>query len=252
MPQAVTPKTSRVSKIDKPSTGASKPHPAGAASAAEGLVVEEVKPAKVRRLKRDERRQFFLEEAAKHFAKYGFSSSTPELAKSLGVAQSLLYKHYKSKDELILDVYTYLSPKPEMYDQWIAKLTDRSTPIRERLIDFYMSYAEETWGYVRVRILTWANLFKPDLSEAYYSMLEAKVFPAIALELRYAANRLSDERPTQRELEMVRALHGGMFHIAAFRRWINPPRRIPGKLETQIELKVDVFLRGAKDLLAWG
>jgi AcrR family transcriptional regulator len=210
----------------------------------------EAAPARPRRLKRDERRAFFLKEAAKHFADHGFSSSTPELAKSLGVAQSLLYKHYKSKDELIEDVYDNISPEPEMYDVWLAILTNRSVPLRERLVEFYRSYADITWSYERVRIMMWAHLFKPDLSEHYYEILEARIFPAIAMELRFAASRPETEAPTWLELEVLRSLHGGMYHLAGFRRWIAPPPRLRGDIAVLIGLKIDVFLHGATEVLA--
>lgn len=249
MTQAVRTKADKAGRPAPPKTpvvkAKAKPSRLAAAEASD-------EPPRPRRLKRVERRQFFLEKAAKHFADHGFGSSTPELAKSLGVAQSLLYKHYKSKDALIRDVYAYISPEPEMYDRWVELLGDREAPLRDRLVAFYRSYADVTWNYERVRIILWANLFKPDLSEQYYAKLEAHVFPTIAREMRVAANRPGDAAPTWQELEAVRQLHGGMYHLAGFRRWIAPPPRPREDIESLIELNIDVFLRGAKDVLTWG
>lgn len=217
--------------------------------------VTELEPRteRARRLKHFDRKRLIVKEAAQHFADYGFDLSTPELAKRLGIAQSLLYRYYKTKQDLILDVYASLSPTAALYDRWIRDLQDRGQPLRERLRRFYVSYAEEVWGYQRVRIIMWANLLQPELNKPYYDVLQDRVFPVIARELRAASNLpASDPSSSQREIELIRSLHGAIYHMAAIRRWILAPPRLEGDITPLIELKIDLFLRGVRDVLLWG
>jgi len=210
-------------------------------------------PRRPRRMQRDERKQLILEEAAQHFADFGFDLSTPELAKRLGIAQSLLYRYYDTKQDLILDVYDYLSPNSESYDRWIAELQNPLMSIRDRLIKFYIEYSAEVWGYQRVRIIMWANLLQPELNKPYYDVLQDRVFPAIARELRALCSPGSEPpEVTQRDIEMIRSLHGAMYHMGAIRRWILAPPRLEGDIAPLIELKIDMFLRGVREVLLWG
>jgi AcrR family transcriptional regulator len=205
------------------------------------------KPAR-KRLKGDERKQFFIEKATKHFAHHSFSSSTSDLAKALGVSQSLLYKFYATKDELIDDVYKSISPTDEMYERWIRMLQERSKPLRARLIEFYHSYSDEMWGFERVRVLIWAQLFKPELSQHYHLLLESRLVPVVVRELRYEFGRTSSAAPAWREIEAVRALHEGLYYVAGHRRWIGPPPRLTGNISHIIELHIDLFLAGTSIL----
>lgn len=208
---------------------------------------------RARRLQHSERKRYILEEATQHFADHGFDLSTPDLAKRLGIAQSLLYRYYATKQDLIRDVHSSISPTEESYDRWIEGLKDRSTPLRDRLRQFYLSYSDEVWGYQRVRIIMWANLLQPELNKPYYDILQERVFPVIAEELRAVAGAGPKRIGSmQREIEMIRSLHGAMYHMAAIRRWILAPPRLEGDLTPLIELKIDLFLRGAKDVLDWG
>lgn len=46
-------------------------------------------------------------------------------------------------------------------------------------------------------------------------------------------------------MELVQSLHGTMYHLLAIRRWIHN-RRFKGDVDEIIELKVDLFLQGAR------
>src|ERR1700760_5143895 len=91
--------------------------------------------AKQRRLSPDDRRKEFVAKAAEFFADEGFAGGTRDLARRLGVTQPLLYRYFPSKDDLIQEVYrtVYLEPLDEGWDKL---LTDRSRPLRDRLLEF--------------------------------------------------------------------------------------------------------------------
>ncbi|NDA92718.1 MAG: TetR/AcrR family transcriptional regulator, partial [Betaproteobacteria bacterium] len=94
------------------------------------------------RLDPDVRRQQILEAAISYFAEAGFAGQTRELSKRIGVTQSLLYRYYPSKQDLIEAVFEAVFLKP-WNPAWTKALQDRSKPLRDRLIDFYSDYAKE-------------------------------------------------------------------------------------------------------------
>src|ERR1700749_3734760 len=95
--------------------------------------------SKQRRLSPEERRQEFVAKATEFFSEEGFGGGTRDLARRLGVTQPLLYRYFPSKDDLIKEVYrtVYLEP---LDTGWEALLTDRSRPLRDRLLEFYRGY----------------------------------------------------------------------------------------------------------------
>ncbi|MDI7047032.1 TetR/AcrR family transcriptional regulator, partial [Escherichia coli] len=58
-----------------------------------------------RRLAPEVRERQIVLKAVDHFATHGFSGSTRELARQLGVTQPLLYRYFPSKEALIDRVY---------------------------------------------------------------------------------------------------------------------------------------------------
>ena len=91
-----------------------------------------------RRLALEVRERQIVLKAVDHFATHGFSGSTRELARQLGVTQPLLYRYFPSKEALIDRVYE------EVYQWdtgWEKLIKDRSVPIQERMVRFYSSYA---------------------------------------------------------------------------------------------------------------
>ena len=60
---------------------------------------------RARRLSAKERREQILDAAARIFARKGFDgTTTKELARSCGVSESALYKHFRSKEDLFREV----------------------------------------------------------------------------------------------------------------------------------------------------
>ena len=93
-----------------------------------------------RRLPPKERRAQIVDEAVRFFAEVGLEGNTRQLAKRLGVTQSLLFNYFATKDELLEAVYekVYLD---RLSPDWPDRLTDRTTPLRSRLLAFYTEYS---------------------------------------------------------------------------------------------------------------
>ena len=98
--------------------------------------VKSKKQTKRKRLSREEREKQIISEAVRYFSEVGFGGQTRELARRLGISQSLLFRYFPTKDDIIKRVYeeVYLSRwKPE----WETLLSDRSRPLSDRLNQFY-------------------------------------------------------------------------------------------------------------------
>ena len=67
------------------------------------------RPAARRRIRMapEDREQMILEAAINFFAKHGFTAQLRELARELKVSQGLIYRYFKSKDELLNRVYEH-------------------------------------------------------------------------------------------------------------------------------------------------
>ena len=88
------------------------------------------------RLSPQTRERMILDAAIDFFAEEGFRAETRGLAKRLGVSQSLIYRYFGSKENLIERVYekTFLS---RWNPAWEETLADRSRPLRERLEEYH-------------------------------------------------------------------------------------------------------------------
>jgi AcrR family transcriptional regulator len=201
------------------------------------------------RLKRGERKRQIYLEAAKLFAERGFEAGTPELAERLGIAQPLLYRHFRNKDDLIQKVYSKAHAGEVIWSSWEKIIDETSRPFRDRLVDFYMSYSEITWSYKFTRMALWANLSRPDLNSIYYAGVRTRVFPRIIREMRIHLGVMRNgSRPTKLEFELVHSLHGMIYHLAIRRSVHTKPFR--DNVRALIELKVDLFLYGAAGISA--
>ena len=95
--------------------------------------------AKRRRLPPSERRQQIVDGAVAFFAKVGLEGKTRDLAKHLGITQSLLFKYFENKEALIEAVYAQvyidrLSP------EWPRRLIDRNVPAGAELNRRYLEH----------------------------------------------------------------------------------------------------------------
>lgn len=191
------------------------------------------------------RKRQILDEASEFFAEHGFEASTPDLAGRLGISQSLLYRYFSDKDALLRAVYKHVFPAHDFWLGWEQLLVDTSQPLRARLIRFFKEYSDITWNYRVTRLLLWAGLTKPALSKPYTAPLRERVFPAMIRAIRVECGQPVRTPLSEVEMELVQSLHGTMYHLLAIRRWIHN-RRFEGDVDEIIELKVDLFLQGAR------
>ncbi|ARJ65852.1 TetR family transcriptional regulator [Magnetospirillum sp. ME-1] len=197
-----------------------------------------------RRLPRKEREKLIITEAIRFFAEVGFEGQTRALADRLGVTQPLLYRYFPDKDALIERVYKEVflnSWEPS----WIATLQDRSRPLVDRLIDFYLAYTKANFSYERVRLFMFAGLKDGSIANRYMQHVRDQLFVPMCRELRADLGVGGDAPISLEEIEMVAGLHGSIAYVGV-RRWVYHAQT-PADLMPVITELVRTYLGGIGD-----
>jgi len=194
-----------------------------------------------RRLSPDERRREFVAKATEFFSEEGFGGGTRALARRLGVTQPLLYRYFPSKDDLIKEVYrtVYLDP---LETGWEKLLTDRSRPLRDRLLEFYHTYTDAIFTRKWLRIYLYSGLKGLDINRWYVGMVKDKILTRIIRECRHEVGLAVQNKPSTAELELAWVLHGGIFYYGV-RKYIYESPVLEDKDRVIIDA-LDVFLAG--------
>lgn len=185
-----------------------------------------------RRLPPDDRRALILDGAISFFAEVGLDGTTRELARRLGVTQSLVFKYFSSKAELLEAVYqaVYLH---RLSPDWPALIADRSIPIRERLLRFYTAYSAAIFTYEWMRIFMFSGLAGSELNRRYLDHLSGLILQP----LREEITAIATQPPG---MEDIWNLHGGIVYIGIRRFVYQVPT--PNDDLPQIEAAIDRFL----------
>ncbi|MDF3084304.1 TetR/AcrR family transcriptional regulator [Burkholderia sola] len=194
-----------------------------------------------RRLTPEARERQIVEKAVEHFATHGFSGSTRELARQIGVTQPLLYRYFPSKEALIDRVYDEVYTWDPAWEKLIA---DRSVPLQQRLVAFYRSYAQTILRREWIRTFIFAGLSREGFNTRYLSRLRERVFLPVLRELRHAYDIATPASEAQRnaEIELVWSLHASIFYLGV-RKWVYG-LPVPDDLDAEIERQIDAFLNG--------
>lgn len=192
----------------------------------------------------EERRAAIIAAATDFVAEYGFNYTTRQLADHLGITQPLLYKYFRSKDDLVEAVYDSVYRSQTMVD-WNEHLGDRSRPLRTRLIDYLEAYTREILDEKWIRIFLFGSLTGTDIHARFIRYLIEGVFPKIADEVRHERKlpppRSNEELEAQ--IETVWAFHSSFFYLGV-RRWVYR-LPVPENINAIIAQRVDAFLDGA-------
>lgn len=198
-----------------------------------------------KRLSRENREKAIVDAATTFFAEVGFSGQTRELAARCGITQSLLYRHFPTKDALIERVYrsVFLSKWNPEWEIWIS---DRDTPLEERLVRFYVDYTKTIMSYEWIRLFLYSGLDgRNELSRRYLRFMHQRIWWRIIAEIRHHSKRPSlDDLPMSViEVELVWAFIASIFHIG-LRKFLFGIT-FPEDMDDIIADKVRGFLSGA-------
>ncbi len=209
--------------------------------------VEANKPSR-QRLTPEEREHDIIQRAVSVLARHGFEVSTRDLAKELGITQPLLYRYFPNKEALVDRVYEEVFVR-RWNPEWEEWLSDRSTPLRERLCRYLKDYARFILRNEWIRIFIYAGLSRGGINQKYLARLRERHFAVIARELRheYDIPDPRNEIEEEDEIELVWATHSSVFYLGV-RKWIYE-QPIPKNIDHVIEMRVDAFLQGVPTVL---
>jgi len=156
-----------------------------------------------------------VDAAISFFADVGFAGQTRELARRIGVTQSLLFRYFPTKDALIERVYrdVYLDRwKP----YWEIVLKDRSIPLAARITNFYTDYMHTIADYEWIRIFMFAGLLNNNIGNKYGSLFRDRIIVPMCHEIRHelGLKMLPEGKLTIEELQICWALNGAIASLA--------------------------------------
>ncbi len=206
-----------------------------------------------RRMGVAERERQILDGAIQFFSVHGFNGQLRDLAKSIGVTHALLYHYFPTKQALIDRVYL------EVYEgrwraEWDTLLDDPKMAVEDKLTAFYLEYVTITLSQEFVRILVFSGLTDHTITDRFFAMLRARLFPRLIRETRRFRGLVSRAKPSEREMELLMGLHGGVFYIS-MRRWIYAQDVYSegshdGYDEQSVRDRVRAYLHASRDLFA--
>jgi len=165
-----------------------------------------------------ERERQILDGAIEFFAVHGFGGQLRDLAKSIGVTHALLYHYFPTKQDLVDRVYLEVF-EGRWRAEWDELLDDPRSDIEDKLVAFYLEYVNITLTKEFVRILVFSGLTDHTITDRFFALLRARLFPRLIRETRRFRGVISRAKASEREMELLMGMHGGFFYIS-MRRWI--------------------------------
>lgn len=156
----------------------------------------------------------FLQIAKSVFEEMGHSASTRDVAKAAGISQSVLYKRYKSKDELF--IAAMMPPSPDI--DKIIGLYDPKIEVETHLYNItlrILKYFSEITPSI-LQLVTYPSFKKEILTHAHDHILSSKLIKALAEYLSELQNKkLISEVSTKSTAEIfIASIHSiAMFNV---------------------------------------
>jgi Transcriptional regulator len=197
-----------------------------------------------------DKQRAILRAAVKLFSEKGFhASSTSEIAKEAGVAEGTIFRHYKTKKDILLAVVVPLLVKflsPRMLRDVQAIFGDPSLSTEETLRRVYknrLELVEQNWD--RFRILLQEAAFHPEIREAIIEHIAKR---ARALMTAFVEKKIRDgEFRNLPPAVIVRVGFSLLAGYVFFKHIAFPDEGIKLDDEEEIALMVDILLHGVRN-----
>ncbi len=165
------------------------------------------------------KKRAIVEQAVLTIAEKGFdAASTKEIARRAGVAEATIFRHFATKEELLLRlvrplVAQVIVPAAQgQFDRVVAEQDGRVEDILRVVLTERLTVARRFAPLVR--ILIQEIPFRPQLQKALFAQIPAGLGGAMALMQReMAAGRLRDEPPA-RLARWIASLFAGYFIVS--------------------------------------
>lgn len=144
------------------------------------------------------------------FSRRGLDAQIRDLAEEIGIAHTLLYHYFPTKQALIDRVYEELFVG--RWDPQWEELLDRPMPIEDKLCALYESYLAAILTPEWVRIIVGSGLSDGVIPARYFVLLQERLLPKIIRETRKAFGDRSRALTSAREQALLMGLHGGLIY----------------------------------------
>jgi AcrR family transcriptional regulator len=189
-----------------------------------------------------------VSEAIIFFAEHGFEAQTRELAARIGVSQALIYRYFRTKENLIEEVYQriYMSRWNILWEKLLA---DRRIPLEQRLKEFYRSYLSTFDDYAWIRVSVYSGLRGNNLVGRYIDRVIERVVKVITLELRHECGlpQISPADIPKLDLELTWNMHSTIIYFL-MRRYVFHKKPCDDN-DAVVEQMVDQLFRGTVAVL---
>jgi AcrR family transcriptional regulator len=183
----------------------------------EGAAEKEAAPAAPRRrMSVADRERHILDGAIKFFAENGLNAQMRELAAAIGVAHTLVYHYFPTKQALLERVYEDIF-LGRWNPEWETLLDNRELDLEDKLVRFYVEFAQTVQTREFVRILLFSGLSDRTITTRFFRVMGERLNPRLIRETRRFRGSRARGKPTTREFELLMGLHGGLFYNAI--RW---------------------------------
>lgn len=169
--------------------------------------------------RKTEKQAKILEAAIDIFAEKGFAAaSTSEIAQKAGVAEGTIFRHYKTKKDLLLAIAGPIAFKlaaPFILREFAVKVLDSAQP-PERVDDFFRAVAKDRFRFARknikmLRIWIHEIPYQPELLEQVQTLFREIVYSRMEKIIRHYQERGQIiEAPPWRVLRTAVSLFVGM------------------------------------------
>lgn len=195
-----------------------------------------------------EKQRRIMEASIKLFSEKGFhGASTSEIAKEAGVAEGTIFRHFKTKKDILISlvapmVLRFASP---FLLKDIKDIIGSDFPLEEQLKQLYknrLSLVEKNWD--RIRLIIQEVQFHDELREAV-----VENFVRIGRDIAQAfvqTKMKSGELRQLPPLPVTRAIISMMIGYVFFKFVLFPEEGMTLDDDREIELMVDIILHGIK------
>ncbi|SDF26809.1 DNA-binding transcriptional regulator, AcrR family [Fontibacillus panacisegetis] len=131
-----------------------------------------------------------IQAAVEIFAEKGFAgSSTSEIAQRAGVAEGTIFRHYKTKKDLLISIVAPMMSKliaPFVWNDFKDVLEKEYTSLEEFLYEIAVNRLNFTRKHLKIiKILLQEIPFQPDLKDAFKRQVGMKIFQKISEIIEY-------------------------------------------------------------------
>lgn len=185
-----------------------------------------------------------VNEAIRYFAEVGFSGQTRELARRIGVTQSLIFRYFPTKEDLIDRVYQEVYLR-RWNPYWETVLTNRTIPLVTRITNFYLDYARTFTDYQWIRIFMFSGLLGDMISRKYAALFHDRILVPMCHEIRHeiGLKKIADDDLKPEEIQICWAINAAVAMLAIREFIFDLPTS--SYHETIVPAIVSSFLEGA-------